>query len=109
MGEQCVKVGLWALIHTCDVNYVCFQILDLLSRGDSKSVFDAGGLPCVLKLTTLGTALHKDALYSSVSAAIHLCPRVDPDYQHLSFVCLHITQLMESDDRKVALYIHGTT
>ena len=78
-----------------------FQILDLLSRGDSKAVFDAGGLPCVLKLTTLGTALHKDALYSSISAAIHLCPRVDPDYQHLPFVCLHITQLMESDDRKV--------
>ena len=55
----------------------------------------------MLKLSALGTALHKDALYSSISAAIHLCPRVDPDYQHLSFVCLHITQLMESDDKKV--------
>ncbi|KAI6657627.1 hypothetical protein LOD99_370 [Oopsacas minuta] len=87
--------------ESLDLGEQCVKILDLLSRGDSKSVFDAGGLPCVLKLTTLGTALHKDALYSSISAAIHLCPRVDPDYQHLPFVCLRITQLMESDDKKI--------
>jgi E3 ubiquitin-protein ligase HECTD1 len=74
-------------------------VLELLCRRESKSVFEADGLECLLTFVKANaSSMHKDTLHSSLSVASMLCGRLQSDNPSLPSCITSLTAFLDYKD-----------
>ena len=62
-----------------DLAEQCIKVLELVCTREAGSVFEAGGLSCVLRfIKDSGCQIHKDTLHSAMSVVSRLCSKMEP-------------------------------
>lgn len=83
--------------------YFILQVLEFICTRESGSVFEAGGLNCVLTfIREHGTQIHKDTLHSSMSVVTRLCGKVEPQDTSLENCVESLSTLLKHEDQFVS-------
>ncbi len=88
-------------------NYLEFssllQVLEFICTRESGSVFDAGGLNCVLTfIREHGSQVHKDTLHSAMSVVSRLCGKMEPQDSSLESCVESLSTLLKHEDQFVS-------
>jgi len=86
-----------------DLSEQCIKVLELVCTREAGSVFDAGGLNCVLTfIKDSGPLIHKDTLHSAMSVVSRLCSKMEPQDTCLPSCVSSLSALLKYEDRTVA-------
>jgi E3 ubiquitin-protein ligase HECTD1 len=77
--------------------------LELICTREAGSVFEAGGLACVLSfIRDNADIIHKDTLHSAMSVVSRLCTKVEPSDESLASSVECLSALLRHEDSAVA-------
>ena len=86
-----------------DLAEQCIKVLELVCTREAGSVFEAGGLTCVLAfIRDSGSMIHKDTLHSAMSVVSRLCTKMEPQDPSLAACVESLSTLLRYDDAQVA-------
>jgi len=86
-----------------DLAEQCIKVLELVCTREAGSVFEAGGLTCVLTfIKDSGSQIHKDTLHSAMSVVSRLCSKMEPQDTCLPSCVESLSSLLRYDDQQVA-------
>lgn len=81
----------------------CSQVLELICTRESGSVFEAGGLNCVLSfIRDSGHLVHKDTLHSAMAVVSRLCSKMEPQDSSLETCVESLSSLLKHEDHQVS-------
>lgn len=81
----------------------CLQVLELICTRESGSVFEAGGLNCVLSfIRDSGHLVHKDTLHSAMAVVSRLCSKMEPQDSSLETCVESLSSLLKHEDHQVS-------
>lgn len=80
-------------------------MLELICTRESGSVFDSGGLNCVLTfIREHGSQVHKDTLHSAMSVVSRLCGKMEPTQDTALEGCVEsLSTLLKHEDPFVSI------
>lgn len=79
------------------------QVLELICSREAGSVFEAGGLACVLSFIRDHAArVHKDTLHSAMTVVSRLCTKMEPADPTLPACVQALSTLLRHEDTHVA-------
>ncbi|XP_014790157.1 E3 ubiquitin-protein ligase HECTD1 [Octopus bimaculoides] len=83
-----------------DLAEQCIKVLELICTRESGSVFDSGGLNCVLTfIREHGSQVHKDTLHSAMSVVSRLCGKMEPTQDTALEGCVEsLSTLLKHED-----------
>ena len=77
--------------------------MEFICTRESASVFDAGGLNCVLTfIREHGSQVHKDTLHSSMAVVTRLCGKMEPQNTALPNCVESLSTLLKHEDSFVS-------
>ncbi|XP_033103063.1 E3 ubiquitin-protein ligase HECTD1-like isoform X1 [Anneissia japonica] len=86
-----------------DLSEQCIKVLELMCTRESGSVFEAGGLNCVLSfIRDNGSQIHKDTLHSAMSVVSRLCGKMEPSDTSLETCVQSLSTLLNHEDGHVS-------
>ena len=86
-----------------DLAEQCIKVLELVCTREAGSVFEAGGLSCVLSfIKDSGCQIHKDTLHSAMSVVSRLCSKMEPQDTCLPACVESLSSLLRYEDQAVA-------
>merc|ERR1719228_2653639 len=86
-----------------DLAEQCIKVLELVCTREAGSVFEAGGLTCVLTfIKDSGSQIHKDTLHSAMSVVSRLCSKMEPQDTCLPACVESLSSLLRYEDQAVA-------
>ena len=87
-----------------DLAEQCIKVLELICTREAGSVFEAGGLTCVLGfIRDNGSLIHKDTLHSAMAVVSRLCTKMEPHEESLGECVECLSSLLSNkDDHHVA-------
>ncbi|KAM6973602.1 E3 ubiquitin-protein ligase HECTD1 isoform 3-T3 [Aplochiton taeniatus] len=86
-----------------DLAEQCVKVLELICTRESGSVFEAGGLNCVLSfIRDSGHLVHKDTLHSAMSVVSRLCSKMEPQDSSLETCVESLSSLLKHEDHQVS-------
>ncbi|XP_064604069.1 LOW QUALITY PROTEIN: E3 ubiquitin-protein ligase HECTD1-like [Liolophura sinensis] len=86
-----------------DLAEQCIKVLELICTRESGSVFESGGLNCVLTfIREHGSQVHKDTLHSAMSVVSRLCGKMEPQDASLEACVESLSTLLKHEDQFVA-------
>lgn len=87
-----------------DLAEQCIKVLELICTRESGSVFEAGGLNCVLTfIREHGSQVHKDTLHSAMSVVSRLCGKMEPTQDTALEGCVEsLSTLLKHEDSFVS-------
>ncbi len=78
--------------------------MEFICTRESGSVFDSGGLNCVLTfIREHGSQVHKDTLHSSMSVVSRLCGKMEPQDASLESCVESLSTLLKHEDQFVSV------
>lgn len=81
------------------------QVLELVCTREAGSVFEAGGLNCVLTfIKDNGSLVHKDTLHSAMAVVSRLCGKMEPQDASLSTCIESLSTLLKHEDNHVSFH-----
>ncbi|XP_030767252.1 E3 ubiquitin-protein ligase Ufd4 isoform X3 [Sitophilus oryzae] len=86
-----------------DLAEQCVKVLELICTREAGSVFDAGGLSCILPfIRDNGQSVHKDTLHSAMAVVSRLCTKMEPADVQLPGCVQALSSLLQHEDPHVA-------
>ncbi|CAM1299094.1 HECTD1 (predicted) [Pycnogonum litorale] len=86
-----------------DLAEQCIKVLELICTREAGSVFESGGLTCVLTfIRDNGSLVHKDTLHSAMSVVSRLCGKMEPQDTSLPTCIESLSTLLKHDDNHVS-------
>lgn len=86
-----------------DLAEQCIKVLELICTREAGSVFEGGGLSCVLTfIRDCGSQVHKDTLHSAMSVVSRLCSKVEPQSAGIQDCVESLSTLLQHEDPHVA-------
>lgn len=87
-----------------DLAEQCIKVLELICTREAGSVFEAGGLTCVLGfIRDNGSLIHRDTLHSAMAVVSRLCTKMEPHEESLPECVDCLSSLLRNpDDAHVA-------
>ncbi|XP_074030516.1 ubiquitin fusion-degradation 4-like isoform X3 [Leptinotarsa decemlineata] len=86
-----------------DLAEQCVKVLELICTREAGSVFDAGGLSCILPfIRDNGQRVHKDTLHSAMAVVSRLCTKMEPADTQLPTCVSALSTLLRHEDSHVA-------
>ncbi|KAG1653476.1 E3 ubiquitin-protein ligase HECTD1 [Nymphon striatum] len=86
-----------------DLAEQCIKVLELICTREAGSVFEAGGLNCVLTfIKDNGSLVHKDTLHSAMAVVSRVCGKMEPQDSSLSTCVESLSMLLRHEDNHVA-------
>ncbi|KAJ8931073.1 hypothetical protein NQ314_016102 [Rhamnusium bicolor] len=86
-----------------DLAEQCVKVLELICTREAGSVFDAGGLSCILPfIRDNGQRVHKDTLHSAMAVVSRLCTKMEPADAQLPTCVSALSTLLRHEDSHVA-------
>ncbi|XP_022105219.1 E3 ubiquitin-protein ligase HECTD1-like [Acanthaster planci] len=86
-----------------DLAEQCIKVLELMCTRESGSIFEAGGLHCVLSfIRDNGSQVHKDTLHSAMAVVSRLCGKMEPSDSSLETCVESLSTLLKHEDPHVA-------
>ncbi|KAJ8975323.1 hypothetical protein NQ317_008309 [Molorchus minor] len=86
-----------------DLAEQCVKVLELICTREAGSVFDAGGLSCILPfIRDNGQRVHKDTLHSAMAVVSRLCTKMEPADVQLPTCVSALSALLRHEDSHVA-------
>lgn len=87
-----------------DLAEQCIKVLELICTRESGSVFESGGLSCVLTfIREHGSQVHKDTLHSAMSVVSRLCGKMEPTQDTALEGCVEsLSTLLKHEDSFVS-------
>ncbi|KAK7791453.1 hypothetical protein R5R35_010932 [Gryllus longicercus] len=86
-----------------DLAEQCIKVLELICTREAGSVFEAGGLHCVLSfIRDNGCRVHKDTLHSAMAVVSRLCTKMEPQDASLPACVDSLSTLLKHEDSHVA-------
>ncbi|XP_071795349.1 E3 ubiquitin-protein ligase HECTD1-like isoform X3 [Asterias amurensis] len=86
-----------------DLAEQCIKVLELMCTRESGSIFEAGGLHCVLSfIRDNGSQVHKDTLHSAMAVVSRLCGKMEPSDLSLETCVESLSTLLKHEDSHVA-------
>ena len=86
-----------------DLAEQCIKVLELVCTREAGSVFEAGGLACVLSfIRDNGALIHKDTLHSAMAVVSRLCTKMEPADESLANCVECLSSLLRHEDNTVA-------
>ncbi|XP_028293111.1 E3 ubiquitin-protein ligase HECTD1 isoform X2 [Gouania willdenowi] len=86
-----------------DLAEQCVKVLELICTRESGSVFEAGGLNCVLSfIRDSGHLVHKDTLHSAMAVVSRLCSKMEPQDSSLETCVESLSSLLKHEDHQVS-------
>lgn len=79
------------------------KVLELICSREAGSVFESGGLNCVLSyIRENGSQIHKDTLHSAMIVVSRLCSKVEPQSSNIQECIESLSRLLQHEDVHVA-------
>jgi len=86
-----------------DLAEQCIKVLELICSREAGSVFESGGLNCVLSyIRENGSQIHKDTLHSAMIVVSRLCSKVEPQSSNIQECIESLSRLLQHEDVHVA-------
>jgi len=85
-----------------DLAEQCIKVLELICTREAGSVFESGGLTCVLAfIRDNGSLIHKDTLHSAMAVVSRLCSKMEPQDTCLPNCVASLSTLLKHEDSLV--------